>query len=49
MAIKGLRYALLLSLSAIVAWLLGGAVLDQNPHAPSVFSNASLCIHRPGP
>ena len=49
MAIKGLRYVLLLSLTAIIAWLLGVAVLDQNPHAPSAFSNASLCIHQPGP
>jgi len=48
MAIKGLRFLLLLSLTATMGWLLGLAYFDESPQVVP-FSNASLCIHRPGP
>ena len=48
MALKGLRFLLLLSLTAIVVWLLGVACFDPSPRASVPFPNASLCIHRPG-
>lgn len=49
MAIKGLRLALLLSLTATVVWLLGVACFGDAWHASVPFPDASLCIHRPGP
>ncbi len=48
MAIKGLRFVLLLSLTAIVTWLAGVACFGESPRATVPFANASLCIHRPG-
>ena len=47
MAIKGLRFVLLLSLTATVGWLVGVACFDESPRATVPFPNASLCIHRP--
>ena len=47
-AIERLRFALLLSLTATVGWLLVAAYFDASPRATVAFSNASLCIHRPG-
>jgi len=49
MAIKGLRFVLLLSLTATVVWLLGVACFGEASHASVPFPNASLCIHRAGP
>ncbi len=49
MAIKGLRFVLLLSLAATVGWLLSAACFDETSHASAPFPNVSLCIHRPGP
>ena len=48
MAIKALRYVLLLSLSAAVVWLAGMACFGETSRATAPFPGASLCIHRPG-
>lgn len=47
MAIKGLRFVLLLSLTATVVWLVGAACFDESPRAIVPIPNISLCIHRP--
>ena len=48
MVIKGLRVALLLSLTATIGCLLFAACFGETPHASVPIANASLCIHRPG-
>ncbi len=48
MVIKGLRLALLMSLTATIGYLLFAACFGEPPHASVPFANTSLCIHRPG-
>ena len=49
MAIRRLRYLLLLGLSAAVIWLLGAAIFGAAARAQFDFANTPLCIHRSGP
>ena len=48
MAIQALRFALLLSLTATLVWLVAVACFDESPRASAAFPDAGLCIHRPG-
>ena len=48
MAIAVLRFLLLVSLTATVAWLLGAAYFGESPRANIALPKGSLCIHRPG-
>jgi len=48
MAIAGLRFVLLLSLTATIVCLLGTAFFSESPRATVTLPTGSLCIHRPG-
>ncbi|MDH5750571.1 MAG: hypothetical protein OEY85_14775 [Rhodospirillales bacterium] len=48
MALKGLRYVLLLSLVAATIWVAAGARTDAASDTVSPLPGENLCIHRSG-